>query len=306
MESVSTIAPPPPLGGPVIGYLCGTSAANCSGEKWLTFMGDPKEGSPTPFTLKYHFYNTTAPLNDSGLQGVTPYNTSMLHCSDRDPYSGNVSCGCADCPTLCTVTPAYNLSCMNACSIFLLTHTPITNLSVLPARHIDCTVVPLDDSSIVVWGLLCIAITLGLVVFCRSPAGKKDGFEQGGTKDDNLPHKDREKCSLPHSNHLQCQTIVIFCGLVVVFFLVLSKTGTNHLVQLTTLGSQHARVEYAVDKCLATVGHRSAQLIITTNMSYTTYSINSESGPGITKTIGPVFNMEVMLEVSYWWRIWEV
>ena len=293
----------------MIGYLCGTSAASCNGEKWLNFMGDPKEGSPTPFTLKYHFHNTTAPLNTSG---ITPYNTTMLHCSDKDPYHSNVTCGCADCPATCPALP---------------THAPVDDPKIYGVRRdtfITLLVIP-------VWVVLCVIFIMASYTYHWIVMQKDRSYtlvgetEPGETRWQAVTFLTSVFC-VPFrcvdwlGFHVELVLkkvfqvwglfaakfwyIVIPCGLIVCVGLsagLLKFQITTDPVELWSAPSSRARLEKNYFDTHFGPFYRTEQLIITTNMSYVNYSIYTPSGQNIHKTIGPVFNKEVMLEVSIWW-----
>lgn len=311
--------PPPSPGVPVIGYLCGTSAATCNGEKWLTFMGDPSEGSPTPFTLRYHFQNSTAPQNSTN---ITAYNTTMLHCSDKDPYHGNVSCGCADCPATCPALP---------------THPPVYDPRVWGIRRdafITLCVIP-------VWVVLCVLVIMVLYTYHCVRLQKRNSYELVGEEDNKESSQVVDYLILilccPFSGvdwlgfHFErllkklfqywglfaakCWFIVIPCGVVVCIGLSIGLTMfqiTTNPVELWSAPDSRARVEKDYFDSHFGPFYRTEQVIITTNMSYVNYSIVTASGQNIHKTIGPVFNKEVLLDVSMyslwgggrgvWWR----
>lgn len=310
--------PSPPPGVPVIGYLCGTSAATCNGEKWLTFMGDPAEGSPTPFTLKYHFSTSTAPSN---VTHITHYNTTMLHCSDKDPYHGNMTCGCADCPAKCPPLP---------------THAPVYNPKIWGIDR--DTFITL--CAIPVWVVLCAVVIMVLYTYNCVKLQKRNSYALVGEAD----HEEISQvvdCLLrilcfPFSGidwlgfHFEwllkklfqywglfaakCWFVVIPCGVVVCIVLSSGLTRfqiTTNPVELWSAPNSRARLEKDYFDSHFGPFYRTEQLIITTNMSYVNYSIATASGQNIHKTIGPVFHKEVLTDVSVcglwgegvWWCV---
>jgi len=85
----------------VIDSMCGSDIdVLCTGQKWLTFMGTPQPGSPTPFTMKFIFTNTTT--GDDVPTNMSARNATLLRCSD--PVNG-VACSCRDCPSSCGTIP---------------------------------------------------------------------------------------------------------------------------------------------------------------------------------------------------------
>ena len=99
----------------------------------------------------------------------------------------------------------------------------------------------------------------------------------------------------------KCWFIVIPCGVVVCIGLSLGLTRfqiTTNPVELWSAPNSRARMEKNYFDSHFGPFYRTEQVIITTNMSYINYSIYTTSGQNIHKTIGPVFNKEVLMEVS--------
>ena len=300
-------SPAPPCPGvPVIGYICGHPAASCNGEKWLKFMGDPKAGSPTPFTLEYHFYNSTDPIQGN----IIPYNTSLLNCSNPDPFHDNDTCGCADCPATCPPLPS---------------HAPVHDPKIFGVRQntfITLLVIP-------VWLVLCILFIMAVCTYNCTKMQKERGYvlvgetDHGETREQAVDWFVRIFCfpfacvdRLGYHVELgikkmfelwglfaaKCWFIVIPCGLIVCVVLSVGLTKfqvTTNPVELWSAPSSRARMEKNYFDSHFGPFYRTEQVIITTNMSSVNYSItDTSSGQVITKTIGPVFNKEVLLEVS--------
>ena len=287
----------------MIGFMCGTSAANCNGEKWLTFMGDPNTGSPTPFKFNYTFANSTKPLDS----GVVPLNASLIHCWDKDIYSRNLTCGYCDCQGVGPVIPTHKAQ----------TIPHILNIN--RNAFIALMVVPL-------WVIFCACAIVCVFTFHCNKAPK---YELVGEED---------SCGeffsglwfvllcpfmcvdwVGYHAELILKSIFKYWGLFAAYFwFVVLPVGflicvgfsvgliyfevTTDPVQLWSSKNSDARRDKEYYDKNFNPFYRTEQIIITpvNKTVYPSFSIITPNDMLLSKRMGPVFTKEVLTEVCEW------
>ena len=82
--------------------LCGSPT--CNPYEFLTFQGDPNQNGVSPFKIGYHWCNDTDPVGD--LKPLTDNGTYEFYsCNDSVPDLG--TCSCSDCPVVCPAPPTF-------------------------------------------------------------------------------------------------------------------------------------------------------------------------------------------------------
>ncbi|KAK0402230.1 hypothetical protein QR680_016217 [Steinernema hermaphroditum] len=92
-----------------LSLMCGTSAAECTLDRWFAFMGTYNENIGIPFSID--FVRTTSERNHTRKNAVmVPPKTESFRC-DQSPSMGESECSCQDCPKVCKADiPFPNLS----------------------------------------------------------------------------------------------------------------------------------------------------------------------------------------------------
>lgn len=90
----------PGSNGKIMDFMCGTTAKDCTVEKFYHFMSDPNNGGP--FQVNFH--------NDEVVANITNNNKTMIGCEKEfhEERSGRLryGCSCQDCTASCPVKPS--------------------------------------------------------------------------------------------------------------------------------------------------------------------------------------------------------
>ena len=86
---------------PLLDFMCGShGSANCSGPKWLEFLGTSVDnGGQSPYHINYVFHDTSDEQTINGHR-VKPMNAKTSRCNEIAP-GADKACSCVDCKLSC-------------------------------------------------------------------------------------------------------------------------------------------------------------------------------------------------------------